>query len=114
MRIAEIDIFLTTGDSFPIEFRLKNKKTKEPIPVAGYSWTLTVTTISTPPDNTTELFQVSGVIVDANDGKFSFTPTTLQTAVAGGYFYEVKQTDASGNDRAIIKGRFIIEEGRTK
>jgi len=95
------------GDSYPIELTVKDKENSTAIDITGYSFLLTMDTLKDPPDDTTKLFEVSGIVdVDqvVNKGKVTFTPTAINTdQSAGAYFYDVQMTDVSGNIRTIAK-----------
>ena len=110
------DIEWYRGDSYPLELTIKNKETKVIIDLTGYAFSLTVDTLQDPPDDTTQVFEVPGVLdIDPTLGRVSFTPTVLQTAIdAKGYFYDVQMTDSSGNIRTIVKNKWKILQDITK
>ena len=72
------EILWYRGDSWPKGFLLVDKDTGLPLDLTGYGIILTVDSKKNPIDETTQLFQVIGV-VDAdqigNKGKVTFTPT---------------------------------------
>lgn len=105
------------GDSYPLELTIKNKATGDAVPLTGFSFIMTVTTIKDPPDDTTVKFTVIGVIDPdqvANMGKVTFTPTTDNTDEIGKFFYDVQMTNASGHIRTIAKNNFDITQDNTK
>jgi len=79
-------------------------------------WTnflLTVTTIKNPPDNTTEVFQVSGFFVsDGTDSKIAFIPPG--TTDIGTYYYDIQGTDPAGGKLTIVEGKYKLAQDRTK
>lgn len=106
------------GDSFPLELTIKDKATSEAIDISGYTFSLTVDTLTAPPDNTTKVFEVSGVVDGdqaTNTGKVSFTPTAENTDLTPTtYFYDVQMIDGSGNIRTIAKNKWKISQDITK
>ncbi|RKZ36690.1 MAG: hypothetical protein DRQ49_17500 [Gammaproteobacteria bacterium] len=104
------------GDSYPLELTIKDKDSGSVIDLTGYSFILTVDTLKTPPDDTTKVFNVSGVLDgDPTTGKVSFTPSAIQTDIEpASYYYDVQMTDASSNIRTIAKNKFKILQDITK
>lgn len=115
MARAKTTISLYRGDSYPIAFTLKDAATSAPMDLTGCSLLLTVDTLAEPPDATTKVFQLPGVL-DAVPvtGKVYFTPTTAHTATVGSYFYDVQLTDADGNIRTVVKSTLAIVMDITK
>ena len=105
------------GDSYPISILIKDKATSQPIDLTGYSFLMTCDELKDPPDTSTQLFQVDGVIPDqtTNPGEVIFTPSETDTAIEPGkYFYDIEMTDPSGNIRTIAKYKFTIIQDITK
>jgi len=105
--MAEIlgDIDWYRGDSYPLTMTIKNKETKEVVPLAGYTFQLAVDPLQNPVDDSDQVFSVAGVIdVDPNTGKVSFTPTSLQTDFGKGLFwFGIQMTNAVGHVKTIAK-----------
>jgi len=104
------------GDSYPLELTIKNKSDGEVIDLTGYSFILTVDTLKTPPDDTTKVFEVAGVLdADPSTGKVSFTPTTTDTNIdPASYYYDVQMIDSSGHIRTIAKNKWKLLQDITK
>lgn len=87
------NIIMSRGDSYPLNLTVKGKSSGLPIDLTGYTFILTVTKDKDPIDNTTKIFEVAGV-VDAdqviNKGKVSFTPSSLDTSIAGKFYYDIE------------------------
>ena len=115
MARAKTTISLFRGDSYPIAFPLKYASTGLPLDLTGCSLLLTVDALPDPPDATTQVFQLTGVI-DANPatGKVYFTPQITDTAAVGSYYYDVQLTDADGNIRTVVKSTLTIAMDITK
>ena len=111
--MAEITYY--RGDSYPIPFALEVESTGNPLPISGYSFTMTVNAERNPSATDTPEFAVVGSIVDATAGEVSFTPTEANTDIdPGTYWYDVEMVDDSGNVRTIAKDKFIITMDITK
>ena len=108
-------ITLYRGDSYPINFTIKDSATGLPVDLAGSTLKLTVDRKQNPTDNTTKLFECMGVL-DATvpaTGKVSFTPTALNTATAGNFYYDVQRT-AGAQIRTLVKATFVIQQDISK
>jgi hypothetical protein len=109
-----IDLCRKRGDSFADEFTIKDKN-KVVIDISGFSFLLTVDPSPTPADAANNIFQLTGVITDAVNGKVEFAPTTTQSDVnPQTYFYDIQQTDGAGRVRTIAEGPYDITQDVTK
>jgi len=104
------------GDSYPLELTIKDKETSLALDLTGYTFKLTIDSLKEPPDATTKVFEVDGVLdIDPTTGKVVFTPSAIQTAIApGNYFYDVQMTDISSNIRTIVKDKWNIKQDISK
>lgn len=105
-------ITMFRGDSYPIKIIVKDKTTGLPVPLDGYSFKLTVDTKESPPDNTTKVFEVTGVIDTPASGEVIFTPTSTNTDIAPKalvkpYYYDISYTKGA-EKRTIKKERFVL------
>lgn len=108
-------ITMYRGDSYPITLTLTDKTSGASINLTGCTLLMTVDSLAEPPDDTTKLFEVSGVLdADPTTGKATFTPTSTHTATPGSYFYDVQLTDADGNIRTVVKSTFVVSQDITK
>jgi len=111
---SENDITMFRGDSYGLSFTITDSDTGQPVPLAGATLKMTVTTIRDPPDDTTKLFDMDGVVdADPTTGKVVFKPTSLDTATIGKYFYDIQLTGA-GDVRTVQKAAFNIVQDNTK
>ena len=114
----ENDIEIKRGDSYRLPFTVTNNITGAIIPLNGATLKMTVTTIKDPPDDTTKLFDVDGVIdADPLTGNVTFKPTVLDTAVIGKYFYDIQMTSGPAEDvdvHTVQKAKFDIVQDNTK
>ncbi len=110
------DISWYRGDSYPLELEITNSDTEEIIDIVGCSFLLTVDSLKSPPDNTTKVFEVAGVLDDdTSTGRVSFTPSATSTDLTPGtYYYDLQITDSSSNIRTVSKGKWKIIQDITK
>lgn len=102
------------GDTAADEFTIQDEA-GQPVNITSCSFILSVNTLKNPPDGTTELFRVTGTILDAPNGVVEFTPSSLQANQSPGkYFYDVQMTDAGGRIRTIDKGLYKFLQDITK
>lgn len=105
-------ITMTRGDSYPHPF--SRTEDGEAVDITARTYLLTVNSQKNPTDETTQLFQVVGVITDAAGGLFEFTPTDVQTdQTPGTYWYDVQETDGA-NIRTLTKDKYKITQDITK
>jgi hypothetical protein len=115
MARATTKISLFRGDSYPLAFTLKNAGTGTAVDLTGCTLLLTVDTLADPPDDTTQVFQLTGELdADPTTGKVYFTPDTTDTATVGTYYYDVQLTDADSNIRTVVKSTLTISMDITK
>lgn len=107
-------ISMYRGDSYPLDITIRNKTTKEPINLFGYTLKLTVDSKRNPVDETTRVFQLTGVVPDPITGKVIFTPSEANTDLpATTYYYDIQYT-AGTVKRTIKKHKFIILQDLNK
>jgi len=110
----ENDIEIFRGDSYGLSFTITNSVTGLPVSLAGATLKMSVTSIKDPPDATTLLFEMIGVVdADPTTGIVVFTPTSLNTATIGKYFYDIQMTSGS-EVRTVQKAAFNIVQDNTK
>ena len=106
--MAEIKIY--RGDSFPLNYTLKDKVTGLPINITDWNFTLTVSSVKDPVDDTTKKFSVVGTIVSGATGKLSFLPTEENNAETGKFFYDIQYVNTSGHKRTIEKDKYTVSQ----
>jgi len=108
-------ITMYRGDGYPITLTLTDKTTGAAIDLTGCSLVMTVDTLESPPDSSTKLFDVNGVLdADPTTGRVSFTPNPSDVAIPGSYFYDIQLTNANGHVRTVVKSTFAVSQGITK
>lgn len=103
------------ADSYPITITITYKATSLPVNLSGCTLLLTVDSLKAPVGETTQIFQVPGIISDAENGVVYFTPSIANTTqTPKKYYYDIQITDATGNVRTIAKSTFTITMDITK
>ena len=108
-------ITFVRGDSYTKTITITSVETGSPVNLLGCSAILTVATIANPPDDTTKLFSLTGII-DPNPatGVITFTPSVSNNNAIGVYYYDIQITDGDGNVRTIVKSTYTITQDITK
>ena len=103
------------GDTTPIDITVKDPKTKKEVDITGATFLLTVNSLENPPDDTTQLFQSTGTIVDDPvNGQVTFpidAPAGDQTPAD--YYYDIQMTSPSGV-KTIVKDVYKVIQDVTK
>jgi hypothetical protein len=102
------------GDTYPDVFKLWDKETRLPLPIPGWTFTLTVDPLENPPDATGNIFALAGVITNEAGGEVSFAPSALQADNLGVYHYDVQGADPLGAVRTIAKDTYTFVQDITK
>lgn len=109
------DITRKRGDTYAEEWQIKSRRTGAAIDITGWTGKLTVTTIAEPPDATTKLFDIVGVITDAVKGQMEFAPTIANAdQTPGTYYYDVELIDTDSRKWTYDEGLWVVEQDRTK
>ena len=114
-----VDLCRRRGDTFPDQFTVRSVRADgtagSAIDITGFSFLLTVDPTEFPTDALGNLFQLTGVIVDAPAGKVEFAPTAVESdQTPASYFYDVQMTDTGGAIRTISVGPYVITQDITK
>jgi hypothetical protein len=85
------------------------------IDLTGYQFKLTVNSLENPPSNTTELYSLTGVVIDVVGGVVEFVPTTLNAdQKPNDYYYDIQMTDDIGRIKTIEKGTYTYVQDLSK
>lgn len=115
-RAAKLNSDRERADTFPWQVTYTEGKAKDPLNLTGWTAiTLTVVTIADPPDATTMLFQITGVVTDAANGVVEFEPSPAQAdQEPDTYFQDVQGINPAGKVRTLSKGTWIVRQDRNK
>ena len=110
------DITRKRGDTYGDRFDLTVTATGLPLELAGYSgFLLTLDTRRDPPDTTTQVYQLAGVVIGATSlGQLEFAPTLAQANRTGRFFYDIQLTDPAGRVRTVLAARYAYRQDITK
>ena len=111
-----VELCRKRGDSFPDEFVLFTDAAKTmPLDITGFSFILTVDPEEAPADASNNIFQLTGTITDATNGKVEYAPTAVESDVTPKlYYFDIQMTDAALAIRTIIVGDYDITQDITK
>lgn len=83
--------------------------------ITGFSFVLTVNTLQNPPDVSTQLYALTGTILDAPNGEVEFVPTAGQAdQKAATYYYDIQMTDNVGRIKTIADGKYTYKQDKSK
>lgn len=101
------------GDTNPETFSITDENGA--VNITGRTFTLTVDPSKAPGDDTNNILQLSGVIVDGPGGLVAFTPTEIESEalVPGGYWFDIEMTTGS-EKLTIVVDKFKVLEDITK
>lgn len=106
------DIEVVRGDSPVIPLSVKSGGVA--LDITGGTFELAVDTLAKPTDNSTSLFIVTGVIVNATQGQVSFQPSSSQLNLEPKTYYYDIQMLLAGSKRTLLKGKFIVQQDINK
>ena len=85
------------------------------VDITGFVFALTVNTLENPPDATTELYTIAGVILVPASGTVEFVPLTANAdQLPADYWYDIQMTDDVGRIKTIDKGMYTFTQDITK
>ena len=85
------NIYRKRGDTYPVKLTVQNDA-GVPQDITGKTFALTASMIENPPDDSTELFQLTGSITDAAAGEVEFPMSAEQADNVGDFFFDVEMT----------------------
>jgi hypothetical protein len=108
-------IYRYRGDTAADTITEKVRATNLPRDITGYTYLLTLNTLKNPPDDSTQVLQIAGVISDPTSGVVQFPWTALQAdQPVATYWYDIERTDTSGRKMTIAKNKYIFRQDITK
>ena len=85
------------------------------VDVTGFVFRLTVDTLKKPTDALTKVYQLTGVALDAVNGKVEFAPSDVQSdQTPGTYYYDIQMVDGAARRRTIMAGKYKYVQDITK
>jgi hypothetical protein len=107
------DITRRRGDTYADKFTIADSA-GAPVNITGCTFKMTLDTRPEPTDDTTKVYQLTGVITDATNGIVEFAPTSMQANQLGFFYYDVQMTDAVGRVRTIVVAKYAYMQDITK
>jgi hypothetical protein len=108
------DITRFRGDTAADQITVQNSAGAA-IDITGYAFKLTVNSLPTPPSATTQLYSLTGTILDAANGVVEFVPTlTNADQKPATYYYDIQMTDDTARIKTIVSGEYIYTQDITK
>lgn len=112
--MAEIAIIRYRGDTVADEFTIKDS-TGAVVDITGYTFRLTVNSLKSPPDISTQLYTLTGTITNAAGGVVEFAPSAIEADQAPGkYYFDVQMTDAATRIQTIHVGTYTYKQDLSK
>jgi hypothetical protein len=102
------------GDTYADEFVIRSKSTGQPLNITGYTFTLTLDAEKAPAGTATNVYQLTGVIVDAAAGRVEFAPSEAQANHVGTFYYDVQMVDGAGRKRTVVSDKYKYAQDITK
>lgn len=104
----------TRGDTTPDTMSLTNSKTRAVVNITGCTFKMTLSTVPDPVDESTQVYQLTGTIVNAEKGVVEFAPTKTQADKVGYFYYDIQMTDTLGRDLTLVKDTYLFIQDITK
>lgn len=102
------------GDTFADRFVITSEETGAVIDISGYTFLLTVDPEKEPVDDSANIFQLTGTIVDAAAGLVEFAPNATQADQLGSFYFDAQLTAPSGRIRTFDSGKYKFTQDITK
>lgn len=85
------------------------------INVTGYTFLMTIDPAKAPADDTDNILQLTGAVVDGPGGLVAFAPTELESEalVPGKYWYDIQMDDGS-SITTLALDRYVVVQDITK
>ncbi len=106
------DISRTRGDTYRI--RRTVKVSGVVVDITDWTFKLTINKVAKPADETDQVAQIAGVIIDAPNGVVDFTPLEADVETAGSFFFDIEAIDSGGAKTTPDRGQFILTQDITK
>jgi hypothetical protein len=112
MSVNQVEVRRYRKDTYPFKVVVKDKETGQPLNITGNTFTMSVAS-DPAPSTASYVFQSTGTITDAVNGKVSFPITTQDADRVGTYYFDVVM-DTGSERTTILRGILIFEESITK
>lgn len=111
---TSINIERYRGDTVPDQFTIKDSAGAV-VNITGFTFLLSVNTEAKPTDVTNQVYQLTGTITDAPNGKVEFAPNASEAdQTPGTYYYDVQMIDGASAKSTIVIGKYKYIQDITK
>jgi hypothetical protein len=114
MTPTTVDITRKRGDTYADEIIVTSARTRAPLDITGCSFVLVLDPEPAPATSTSNVYSITGTVLDAAAGRVEFAPSEAQADRVGTFFYEVQMTDSAGRKRTITGGRYTYTQDLAK
>jgi hypothetical protein len=102
------------GDTISDEFTVTSAS-GDAVDITAADFVMTIDTLKAPPDDTTKVATLVGVVTDGPAGRVEFPFTEPDADQAPGkYFYDIQMTDSNGKIQTLTVGTYIFKQDITK
>jgi hypothetical protein len=102
------------GDTYADQGVISSKTNGLSVDLSGSTLTMTLSSVRNPADDSTQIYQLNGIMIDAVNGVVGFAPNAQQSDIVGLFYYDVQLVDVSGIVRTLVKDVYVYEEDITK
>lgn len=102
------------GDTTPDSFTITNAKTRALVNLTGCSFKLTLSSVQSPVDITTQIYQLVGDIPAPTTGVVQFSPSEAQADLVGLYYFDVQMIDSFNKIITLATGTYLYKQDITK
>jgi hypothetical protein len=107
-----IDISRKRGDTRRITFKITDSFGSAVNLTNWSNFLMTVNSEQSPVDDSNQLTQQSGILVDAKNGRVAFVADG--TIAVGDYYYDVQATDENSEITTLVDGEYKVGQDITK
>lgn len=100
------------GDTYADRFLVEAEGTVADL--SGCSFKMTLNTQRNPVDDTTEVYQLVGIVSSPATGVVEFAPDASQADQVGLFYYDIQMVDGNNIKRTLVKDVYMYEEDITK
>ncbi len=104
----DVDICVNVGDTKPFQF--ERRVNGAVIDITGFTYVLSVDPDSAPESSSTQLFQLTGSVVDGPNGIVEFAMNASQSDQnVDVFFYDIQETDGAADITIASRGKYEFE-----
>ena len=109
-----MDIVRKRGDTYPDTLVVTSRKTKNVVNLTGCTFVMTLSSTPNPVDDSTQIYQITGLVPDVLTGEVEFAPTVEQANKVGYFYFDIQMTDSFGDITTLDSGTYTYIQDITK